>query len=1055
MDAAEEASRPGTQRGQKVSTTRPGHLPYPGDKWKMIVLHLHWKMPESEREDGAALFWGESTSSKPKRYRGKLSPDARPREHPYTAWKGEMPALLSSDGYPWDEAVLLLPSTSTGPVLSPELPRVWAGLDETSPPAMSRWRVGGVLVPPWKTFSVLLDLPDKTDEFVLGDDVKFWRLVALLALEILAKQKFVPNLSVEDGQFVARWKPVLDTPEDAQRLRILDDVMPPLCRSGAPDVPPRRIVASFLNAFVDGAIRRWMLGRMPTHRGEKELGDEWLLALSRVSPVLGVTKVQGQSLLTSHRAWVRNLHYAGNEAFRIAFRLAPEGSGKRWKVDFLLQARDDPSLVVPAADVWKSRGKGSKVLKRRLRHPREFLLTGLGYASRIYPPLAQSLKSSNPTGMFISADEVYRFLREDAPLLESSGFGILVPPWWNKPSARLGLRATLSAPGSEGVGAGIVSLENLVNVRWEVVLGDVTLSREEFENLVSLKMPIVQVRGQWVRLDPEQVEAAIRFWEKQRQQEEVGLLEATRIALGAEGMERDGLRVEDVEVEGRLKTLLDRLKESHRMKILPPPQGLRASLRPYQKIGYSWLAFLSQIGMGACLADDMGLGKTVQALAVIQREKEQHGELPAPSLVVCPTSVVPNWGHEAKKFAPDLKVMLHQGPNRFQGERFVEEAGKVDLVVTSYALVRRDIEFIGKVRWDIVILDEAQNIKNPMAQQSRAVRSLRSDFRVALTGTPVENRLSELWSIMNFLNPGYLGAYRSFRREFATRIERYRDREATERLRKLISPFIMRRVKTDPRVIQDLPDKIEKLEYAYLTEEQATLYQAVVEHAIRSIEESDGIQRRGLVLSMLTQLKQICNHPAQYLHQKPSPKELAALPERSGKMKRLLDLLEVVQERGEKALIFTQYREMGEILWMYLQRHLWGGALFLDGGTPSKKREEMIHRFQEDPNSPPVFILSLKAGGTGLNLTAASHVFHFDRWWNPAVEDQATDRTYRIGQKKNVLVHKFVTTGTLEERIDELIQAKKALAQAVMGGGETWLTELSTDELRELVRLRI
>ncbi len=1025
----------------------------------MIVLHMHWEMPTSEVEDGVALFWGETTDAKVKRYKGTLSPGARARNHPYVADEFNLPHIVRSARSVWTsdrryEAVLLLPSTKTGPIPSPFLPRVWDDFDETTPPVMSRWRVRGVALSPADAFPLLLRLPDKSADFVLGDDVKFWRMVTLLALELLAKQKFAPNLTMEEGKFAARWKPVIDSPEDARRLRLLDQVMPPVCRSGAPNVSPRRITASFLNAMVDAMARRWSFGRIFSGRSD-DMGVKWLSALTGRQPLLDVTKVQGQALLTSHRAWIRNLHYAGNEAFRIAFRLEPLGSDGEWRLEFLLQAKDDPSLLIPASKVWDYESSELKAMRRHLPRPREFLLRGLGYASRIYPPLARSLKSPQPSGMTISTDEAYRFLREDAPLLESSGFGILVPPWWERPSARLGLRARLKKVESDGVAAGIVTVSNLVNVRWEVVLGDVTLSREEFENLVSLKMPIVQVRGQWVRLDPEQVEAAIRFWEKQKQEEEIDLLEATRLALSADGMEKDGLPVEGVEVEGELASLLDRLKESRKMKILPPPKGLKASLRPYQKVGYSWLTFLSQVGMGACLADDMGLGKTIQALAAIQRKKEELGKLPAPALVVCPTSVVPNWGHEARRFTPDLKVMLHHGPDRFQGSEFVKEAKKVDLVVTSYALVRRDVEFLKRVKWYAVILDEAQNIKNPSAQQSRAVRSLRADFRVALTGTPVENRLSELWSIMNFLNPGYLGSFRSFRSEFATPIEKYRDREATKRLRKLIAPFIMRRVKTDPRVIQDLPDKIEKPEYTYLTEEQATLYRAVVDQAIKSIEESSGIQRKGMVLSLLTQLKQICNHPAQYLHQKPSKKELESLPERSGKMKRLLDLLEVVLDSGEKALIFTQYREMGEILWMYLQHHLWGGALFLHGGTPSKKREEMIQRFQEDPNSPPVFILSLKAGGTGLNLTAATHVFHFDRWWNPAVEDQATDRTYRIGQKKNVLVHKFITTGTLEERIEEMLQVKKDLAQAVVGGGESWLTELSTDELRELVRLRV
>jgi SNF2 family DNA or RNA helicase len=356
--------------------------------------------------------------------------------------------------------------------------------------------------------------------------------------------------------------------------------------------------------------------------------------------------------------------------------------------------------------------------------------------------------------------------------------------------------------------------------------------------------------------------------------------------------------------------------------------------------------------------------------------------------------------------------------------------------------------------WLAVILDEAQNIKNPSAKQTQAVRKVQSEFRVALTGTPVENRLSELWSIMQFLNPGYLGTREKFRSNFALPIERYQDEQALKQLKQMVNPFILRRVKTDPTVISDLPAKVETKVYCTLTEEQATLYEAVVKDVMRKIEEKEGIERRGLVLSMLMQLKQICNHPVQYLHQTGKNATDSALDGRSGKLERLQELLEEVLAEGDRALIFTQFAEMGALLAAYLPKSTGASTQFLYGGTPVKMRDQMVSRFQEDEHAPPIFILSIKAGGTGLNLTRANHVFHFDRWWNPAVEDQATDRAFRIGQKRNVQVHKFVTTGTLEEMIDDMIESKKGLAQAVVGSGENWLTELSTDELRNLVMLR-
>ena len=461
---------------------------------------------------------------------------------------------------------------------------------------------------------------------------------------------------------------------------------------------------------------------------------------------------------------------------------------------------------------------------------------------------------------------------------------------------------------------------------------------------------------------------------------------------------------------------------------------------------------------GGILADDMGLGKTIQMLTLLQHYKEAHGALPAPVLLVCPTSVVTNWDKERARFTPALTAMLHQGPDRLRDAEFIAAARGVDLVLTSYAIARRDGAALAQVNWLGVVLDEAQNIKNPDTKQARTIRGLPADFRFALTGTPVENRLSELWSIMHFLNPGFLGPRSRFRQEFALPIERYGDEEATQRLRRLTQPFILRRLKTDPTVIQDLPEKQETKVYCHLSAEQATLYQAVVEEALQNIATAEttgeDMSRRGMVLSMLMKLKQVCNHPAQFLHQAGADYAVTDDETRSGKLARLAQMLEEITAENDRALIFTQFAEMGHLLRHFLQARLGIPTQFLHGGTPPKQRDRLVQRFQEDPHGPPVFILSLKAGGTGLNLTRANHVFHFDRWWNPAVEDQATDRAFRIGQQRNVLVHKFVCVGTLEEQIDAMIAQKKALAESVVGGGENWLTELSTADLRQLVTLR-
>jgi SNF2 family DNA or RNA helicase len=570
------------------------------------------------------------------------------------------------------------------------------------------------------------------------------------------------------------------------------------------------------------------------------------------------------------------------------------------------------------------------------------------------------------------------------------------------------------------------------------------MDRQEFLDLVSMKQPLVQLRGKWVELKKEQVDEALRVLQARPARATMPLREVLQLGL-AHG--RDRLPVRGLQAEGWVEDLLGKLSGSDAMPLLEPPTDFHGKLRPYQVTGLSWLSFLGKWGLGACLADDMGLGKTIQVLALLLHRK-RTGELRHPFLLICPTSVMSNWRKEAERFAPWLRVMVHHGLDRHEGDAFAREATQHDLVVSSYSLVHRDLEHLSSVEWDGLVLDEAQNIKNPSAKQTRSVKRLAAPIRLALTGTPVENRLSELWSIMEFLNPAYLGSHLSFKRHFSVPIERYRDSVATEELRRLVRPFVLRRVKTDPSVIKDLPEKNEMKVFCSLTREQATLYEAVVRESLTRIDESEGMGRKGAVLVALTRLKQVCNHPAHYLG------DGSALPERSGKLTRLTEMLEEVLAEGDSALVFTQFADMGEKLHRHLQEALSTEALFLHGGVPVRQREQMITRFQEESSGPSIFVLSLRAGGFGLNLTRARHVFHFDRWWNPAVENQATDRVFRIGQTRSVAVHKFICAGTVEEKIDELIEQKKGLAGLVVRAGEGWLTELTTNDLRELFSLR-
>ena len=1032
---------------------------------------------------GRILFWAEtSESAAPGRSRGRVSANPKPKAHPFCAPPQAIRALLGCKA--GDEGILTLrlPATRRGPLPSPELVHNWQLDDDAQPrkdtlPFLAPWIIVGWWLPLAEALPLLVNLPELDAEnvqFVLGADTCFWGHAAALVLETLAAHKLVPVIAPADASgkvFHARWLPVLDGPQDGPRLAQLEAAMPPVCRAAyslSPGVPgdekaethasPRALLGTFLNAGCDALARQAGKAAAPRFSSDADNpANRWLEALFRTNPTIKASPVQAQSLFNSHRLWMRNLSIAGDAAFRITFRLeapAQQSAKADWVLHYLLQARHDPSLLISANDVWKKTGSVLTGLGRRFEQPQEKLLAGLGYAARLFPPITESLKSKRPAQLALDTHGAYTFLREVAPLLEGGGFGVLIPPWWNKPGARLAVRLKMQKkPSNDAIAGGKMTLENLVAYRWELSLGETNLTEEEFRALAQLKTPLVQVRGQWVQLDSEQIDAAIGFWDKHQMEGEMGLLEALQFSLGGQTTQV-GLPVDAVSTDDWISEWMQKLDQTDHLEQLAQPAGLNAQLRPYQQYGYSWLDFFHRWGLGACLADDMGLGKTIQAIALLLREQETQGALPAPTLLICPTSVVTNWERELHRFAPSIKAFIHRGVERRRGDEFIQAALAHDMVLTSYPLARLDAEIMKSIPWLWVILDEAQNIKNPEARQTQAIRTFPAQHRLALTGTPVENRLSELWSIMHFLNPGYLGARSKFRREFAIPIERYHDEDAIKRLRQLTSPFILRRVKTDPRVIQDLPEKVETKVYCNLSEEQATLYEAVVQDVMKQIEEKEGIERRGVVLSMLMQLKQICNHPVQYLHQAGRNGGSVELVGRSGKLERLTELLDEILADGDRALLFTQFAEMGELLARYIPQTLGTAAQFLHGGTPVRARDQMVQRFQEDEKAPPIFILSLKAGGTGLNLTRANHVFHFDRWWNPAVEDQATDRAFRIGQKRNVQVHKFVTTGTLEEMIDDMIESKKGLAQAIVGSGEQWLTELSTDALRHLVQLR-
>ncbi|MBK8980579.1 MAG: DEAD/DEAH box helicase [Planctomycetes bacterium] len=627
------------------------------------------------------------------------------------------------------------------------------------------------------------------------------------------------------------------------------------------------------------------------------------------------------------------------------------------------------------------------------------------------------------------------------PLLEDEGFQITVPgvESMQRLSARVSLVERAEVDG----------LRPWFDFRWSLAVGDQQLDDKDFQALVDARSPLVFLERGPVLLTPKDRDAVEQFKKRIGQQgDRISFFEALRLKLGG-ATHLHGLAMETLDAGPRLEELVQKLDSSRRVEDRPLPPGFVGELRPYQTRGHAWLHFLIDQGFGACLADDMGLGKTVQAIAVILDWRNQHAEAGA-VLLVCPVSVLGNWRRELHRFAPGLRVELFHGKLRpRKPEEFAAVIRQTDVVLTSFNLLQRDQDLFMSLVWEGVILDEAQNIKNPSTRQSKAARQLSGRFRLALTGTPLENRPLDLWSIMDFLNEGLLGNRTQFLQTLEHPIVRQRSRSKASTLGRLVRPFVLRRLKTDPDIVSDLPEKSEQVVAANLSREQAVLYEAVVRKGLVEVEKAaEGMQRRGAILTTLLRLKQVCNHPAHYQG------DGSALADRSGKLDLLTEMLQEALDEGDRCLIFTQFKEMGSLLKTHLEEVFGAAVLFLHGGVPQRDREDMVARFQaSEPDGPRIFVLSLKAGGTGLNLTAANRVFHFDRWWNPAVEDQATDRAFRIGQKRNVFVHKFVCIGTLEERIQTMLEQKRDVANTLLGAGENWLTELSNDELRRLLVL--
>jgi SNF2 family DNA or RNA helicase len=1044
----------------------------------MHIVHGTW-IPEDTIEfiqNGAFYLWVETDTPAG---RARSNTDrVHPRHLKQTALAAFLMEKLGISAYDptalartLQTKYLLLPTVAGRPSPSFELLRY---MDEEEPLEfdLAPWQVCCYRVQ--DVIAALNDIHfialNAAEDFQLGADFLFWHQYSLAIKGIIGKDQYIPALkyqeillaptrdkrakSASSFEIHHSWELLSETYEKTIQRYVA--AMPGVCAAGlnSPDGGAALFdKESLLRHFSECLLHDVVTGTPFTGKFDQQIANTLLYrCVYPYRPVL--YQVPGDPLADYKHwlSWRANLSRAHTESgFTLCFRLeeAPVTDIENWKLHFLVAARHDPSLKLSLEEYW-----GLLLARDRAEAARPFgkdfeknLLLALGYAARIYPTVWAGMGTDHPTGCRLTMEEAFAFLKESAWVLGDAGYTVIVPAWWTpdgRRRAKVRLKTSLRSPkGDTTLNQGLLSLGAIISYEYQLSIGGEVVLEEEWEQLVNAKTPLVQFRGQWMELDRDKMQQLLQFWQThQHEESEITLMDMLKIGTEA----GDDLEWEH---DRSLQEMLSRLNDKNAFAPIENPESLQGSLRDYQKRGVAWLQYLENLGLNPCLADDMGLGKTLEVIARLLKEREEAGEV-GPTLVIAPTSVLGNWRKEIERFAPELRTLVHQGSTRLKDkQKFVDTCQAHDIILTSFALARLDEKLLQGLKWHRVVVDEAQNIKNPHTAQTRAILKLAAPHRMALTGTPVENRLRDLWSIFNFLNPGYLGKEAQFRKEFELPIYKGNDMAKSTTLKKLVEPFILRRVKTDKRIIDDLPDKIEQKMYCTLTPEQASLYEAVVKDVEEQLKEAEGIQRKGLILSTILKLKQICNHPMQFLQD-----GSAFTSERSHKLERLGEMIEEVIDSGESALIFTQFTEIGGALERHLEHTRHYNTYYLHGGTNVARRDRMIAEFQDPETEPSLFILSLRAGGVGLNLTKANHVFHFDRWWNPAVEDQATDRAFRIGQRKNVFVHKFLAMGTMEERIDTMIEDKKRLSSLVVGTDESWLTELDNDTFKDLIALR-
>ena len=945
------------------------------------------------------------------------------------------------------EQKFLLPSTDNSPLPSPELISSFDD-DVINKVELKSWQIECLLLAyPLQAINQIHFLCHFQDmELRLGNDFLFWYYFSQSITKIINREQFIPSFIKGKGNktkcnIYSNWQIVSSDYEhfiEAAKAQI-----PPVC---CQEYQSESLLRHFAEVTIDQVLET---AKDKTSQAlQKRFNGTLLEDCFVYSKLMGPEKYY-QDEFEKWTHWQQSItEHINDEQFQLGFRLeeAKSDSPNDWLLCFTAITKQQDYFTQDLTEYWTLSVAEKKELAPFIgKNFEQQLLLKLGIAARIYPKIWDGMDTETPQSISLSLEEAFEFLKETAWVLEDAGFKVMVPSWWT-PKGRKRAKIRISQQGRSKNKStakdsnGLLSFENLTDYRYQLSIGEQNVTHDEWQQLVNAKTPLIQFRGQWMALESEQMQQMLAFWQQNKDKNpDLSIPELLKILADEED-------IFELDPNDALAQMLDKLKDTSQLVPIENPQHLNATLRDYQKRGVAWLSYLEKLGLNGCLADDMGLGKTIQVIAnLVIDEKTDKGA----TLLIAPTSVIGNWQKEIERFAPHLKTVIHHGSKRLSDNKELKAVcANHHMVITSYNLARKDIKLLESIEWQRVVLDEAQNIKNPKSAQTKAIYKLPAVYRLALTGTPVENRLMDLWAIFNFLNPGYLGSQASFRKTYELPIQKYNDAFQTRLLKNLVEPFILRRLKTDKNIIKDLPDKVDNKQYCNLTKEQAALYEVVVDDVAKQLDEKEGIERQGLMLSTLMKLKQICNHPRQFLQDNSDFSQ-----ERSDKLARLDDMLEEVKAEGDSALIFTQFTEIGEQLVKHLEKQKRIKCFYLHGGVSRKKREAMITEFQDPNTAPSVFVLSLKAGGVGITLTRANHVFHFDRWWNPAVEDQASDRAFRIGQKKKVFVHKFITIGTLEERIDEMIEDKKKIAGSIVGNNESWLTKLDNEAFKSLIAL--